>query len=123
MRRVALTVFSTALMLVSFPRPAAAWWEFLEELSGPGWWRGFDIDARLFCLVDPLPQETERELLMRMSALVNEPRPNRLSVLSDARDNAEKRKAFLAQAGRYVGDWKTSLDKWEELFDRWELAA
>lgn len=52
MRRVALTLVSTALMLVALPSPAAAWWEFLEELSGPGRFYGWDVDLRLFCLND-----------------------------------------------------------------------
>jgi hypothetical protein len=52
MRRIALTLVSTALMLVALPSPAAAWWEFLEELSGPGRFYGWDVDLRLFCLND-----------------------------------------------------------------------
>ena len=52
MRRVALTLVSTALMVVALPSPAAAWWEFLEELSGPGRFYGWDVDLRLFCLND-----------------------------------------------------------------------
>ena len=52
MRRIALTLVSTVLMLVALPAPAAAWWEFLEELSGPGRFFGWDVDLRLFCLND-----------------------------------------------------------------------
>jgi hypothetical protein len=52
MRRVALTLVSTALIVVALPSPAAAWWEFLEELSGPGRFYGWDVDLRLFCLTD-----------------------------------------------------------------------
>lgn len=122
MRRAALTLFSTALMLVCVPRPAAAWWEFLEELSGPGTWKGFDIDARLFCLVDPLPADTEQALRQSMAMLANKPRP-RLMVVDDARDDQKKRAVLLEQARVFVSGWKTTLDEWEDIFDRWQLAA
>ena len=34
------------------PSPALAWWDFLEELSGPGRFYGWYVDLRLFCLND-----------------------------------------------------------------------
>ena len=60
MRRIALTLVSTALMLVALPSPAAAWWEFLEELSGPGRFYGWDIQLRVFCVVDKIPVKADR---------------------------------------------------------------
>jgi hypothetical protein len=39
-------------MQLALPRPAFAWWELLEELSGPGRFYGWDLDFRLFCLAD-----------------------------------------------------------------------
>jgi hypothetical protein len=55
MRRVALTLVWTALIVVVIPSPAAAWWEFLEELSGPGRFYGWDIQLRVFCVTDAIP--------------------------------------------------------------------
>jgi hypothetical protein len=54
MRRALLTLVSTALLSLVLPAPAHAWWEFLEELSGPGPFRGVDVQARLFCRVRPV---------------------------------------------------------------------
>jgi hypothetical protein len=119
MRRVALTLVSTAVILVTVPNPAAAWWEFLEELSGPGWWKGFDIDARLFCLVDPLPQDTEQRLLTRMSDLVAKPRPR----ISEAPQSPEQRDAYPTLVERQVNEWTTTLDEWESIFDQWQLVS
>jgi hypothetical protein len=51
MRRAVLTLVSTALLSLVLPAPAHAWWEFLEELSGPGPFWGWDIQARVLCLV------------------------------------------------------------------------
>jgi hypothetical protein len=60
MRRVGITLVSTALALLVLPTPAAAWWEFLEELSGPGKFYGWDIQVRLFCLVEQDGGKAER---------------------------------------------------------------
>jgi len=122
MRRVALTLVWTALIVVVIPSPAAAWWEFLEELSGPGWWKGFDIDARLFCLVDTLPPETERDLLERMRIVVQEARP-RITIVSEVPQDPKERISLLSSVQGHVDDWKTTLDKWEDIFDRWQLAS
>ncbi len=119
MRRVALTLVWTALIVLAIPSPAAAWWEFLEELSGPGWWKGFDIDARLFCLVDPLPQDTEQALLKRMSDLVAKPRPR----ISEAPQSPDQRDAYLTSVERQVNEWTTTLDEWESIFDQWQLVS
>jgi hypothetical protein len=45
----------TALVLLARPTPADAWWEFLEALSGPGPFRGPDIQFRLRCWVRQPP--------------------------------------------------------------------
>jgi hypothetical protein len=40
------------LLQMAKPTPAHAWWEFIEPLSGPGRFYGWDIQVRLFCLVE-----------------------------------------------------------------------
>ena len=39
-------------VLLVLPERANAWWDIIEELSGPGRFYGWDIDLRLFCLND-----------------------------------------------------------------------
>jgi hypothetical protein len=121
MRRVALTLVWTALVVLAVPSPAAAWWEFLEELSGPGWWKGFDIDARLFCLVDPLSQGTEKELVELMTRVAAKEQPPLR--IREFTQQDEARRRLLSEVGAEVTDWKTRLDEWERVFDAWHLAA
>jgi hypothetical protein len=52
MRRIVMTVVCSVLLQWAMPSQAYAWWEFIEELSGPGRFYGWDIDLRLFCLND-----------------------------------------------------------------------
>jgi hypothetical protein len=52
MRRIVMTVVCSVLIQWAFPTQAFAWWEFIEELSGPGRFYGWDVDLRLFCLAD-----------------------------------------------------------------------
>jgi hypothetical protein len=52
MRRV-FTLFGFALLFVAIPSRAHAWWEFIEEFSGPHRFWGPDIQLRLFCVVGP----------------------------------------------------------------------
>src|SRR5687768_1451872 len=51
MRRVFVTIVGAVLLGCAFPSPAHAWWEFLEQLSGPGPFRGPDIQFRVHCWV------------------------------------------------------------------------
>lgn len=71
MRRVALTLVSTALLSLAWPSPAHAWWEFLEELSGPGPFRGWDIQARVLCLVRT-PDIDPTTKMQRVDPVTNE---------------------------------------------------
>jgi len=43
---------------LALPAPARAWWDFIEELSGPGRFYGWDVELRLFCLNDKTPAAT-----------------------------------------------------------------
>lgn len=51
MRRIC-TLIGAAMVLLAVPAPSYAWWEFLEEFSGPRKFYGWDIQMRVFCLVD-----------------------------------------------------------------------
>jgi hypothetical protein len=54
MRRTCVFLGSLLLLLIT-PVPALAWWDFIEQFSGPGKFYGWDIQARLFCLIDEIP--------------------------------------------------------------------
>ena len=52
MRRVCAIALCSTLCLLVLPERANAWWDIIEELSGPGRFYGWDLDLRLFCLND-----------------------------------------------------------------------
>jgi hypothetical protein len=60
MRRVLVSVVGAVLLGCAFPSPAHAWWEFLEQLSGPGPFRGPDIQFRLHCWVRQPAAQADR---------------------------------------------------------------
>jgi hypothetical protein len=49
MRRVFLVLVSGVLFGLVFPSSAYAWWGWIDELSGAGKFRGWEVEARLFC--------------------------------------------------------------------------
>jgi hypothetical protein len=53
MRRVFVTVLCAASFLFFLPAPAHAWWDWLDELSGPGPFTGPDLQWRIVCIQDP----------------------------------------------------------------------
>jgi hypothetical protein len=58
-RVVALASLTVVLLL---PRPALAWWDFIEQFSGPRSFQGPDIQLRLFCVVQTANAETGSEI-------------------------------------------------------------
>ena len=51
-RRILTTILFAALVVLAVPTSAHAWWEYIEQLSGPGKFYGWDVQVRLFCLVE-----------------------------------------------------------------------
>ena len=86
MRRIC-TLIGSAIVLLAVPAPSYAWWEFLEEFSGPRKFYGWDIQMRVFCLVDKVEaqqvtrdgrtktvrvvQETERQVPSAIGVLLS----------------------------------------------------
>lgn len=123
MQRIFGALIIAILLQLITPAPAHAWWEFIEPWSGPGWWIGFDIDARLFCLVDSLPPAKKEELSGLMRDFVQGlqklgGRPS-ISISSEA-PSPEGRSAFLLNARAQVGNWTTVLDQGESILDKWQ---
>jgi hypothetical protein len=99
MRRIFVLSICALLLPMAKPTPAHAWWEFIEPLSGPGRFYGWDIQVRLFCLVEAGNGQTQRvapsSIGVILSACNAEPgRARRLSVdvgahFLSAKDNPE----------------------------------
>jgi hypothetical protein len=58
MGRIRTVIGAAVLLLLGAPAHSYAWWEFLEEFSGPRKFYGWDIQVRLFCLVDTVEKRT-----------------------------------------------------------------
>jgi hypothetical protein len=60
-RRILTAALCAALLELAVPPPANAWWEYIEQLSGPGPFKGWDLQARVFCLVrTPVPESEKK---------------------------------------------------------------
>ena len=55
------------VILVVTPRPAHAWFEWLDRLSGPGRWLGAKIDVRAFCFGERMPVPEVREAIAEVT--------------------------------------------------------
>src|SRR5262249_50579284 len=53
MRRVTMIAACCVLVQLLTPTPAHAWWDWLDQLSGPGPFMGWDVRYRLACIQDP----------------------------------------------------------------------
>lgn len=58
MRRISVIFLAFALVQL-LPARAYAWWEFVEQFSGPKNFYGWDIQVRLFCMVDKVDEKAE----------------------------------------------------------------
>jgi hypothetical protein len=63
MRHIRAIVLLTTLIQLGAAAPALAWWDWLEQLSGPGPWQGVVFGARLVCIVAEDGQPTETRSL------------------------------------------------------------
>ena len=55
MRRLYVSLVLAGLFQMLSPAPAQAWWEWLDELSGPKGLKGPQFEARLACFGNELP--------------------------------------------------------------------
>ena len=53
MRRLSGILVLSVLLPLLDPVPAHAWWEYIEQLSGPGPFKGWSLDIRFACFIDP----------------------------------------------------------------------
>jgi hypothetical protein len=50
--RIVATTLCAVLLELAVPSSAHAWWEYIEQLSGPGKFYGWDLQFRVYCVVD-----------------------------------------------------------------------
>jgi hypothetical protein len=68
-----LVVVGAFCILGLMATPAFGWWEVVEHLSGPGPFKGFDIDTRLICFVDRnADKQRKREAISRRTEATRE---------------------------------------------------
>src|SRR5262245_54869090 len=53
LRQLCVAAMMAGLSVLAAPAPAHAWWDFIEEFSGPRKFQGPDIQLRLFCVMRP----------------------------------------------------------------------
>jgi hypothetical protein len=58
MRRVRAALILGVLFQLMLPAPAHAWFDWLDELSGPGKFKGWHLEARLVCFTEPATTTT-----------------------------------------------------------------
>jgi hypothetical protein len=91
-------------MFCGLATPVYGWWEFIEHLSGPGPFKGYDIEARLVCFVD------------RTGG-----RATRLAAVQQ-RDTAAGSTRQAAQAPS-VAAWTAAATAWRNAAGAWEAIA
>jgi hypothetical protein len=121
MRRIYGALVLAILLQLAAPGPALGWWENIEPWSGPGWWKGFDIDARLFCLVDNIPSVRKDALVARMQK--NAARPAFTPLPSQVPGQVEAQRGLVKAVNTEVGQWKATLDEWESILNEWQRYA
>ena len=58
MRRVRAALILGVLFQFMLPAPAHAWFDWLDELSGPGRFKGWHLEARLVCFTERVSTQT-----------------------------------------------------------------
>jgi hypothetical protein len=119
MRRISGALIITMLVQLITPAPADAWWEFIEPWSGPGWWKGPDIDARLVCFVDSVS---------RPEANAANKRTEEARQFANARRNNfpawdPQVTDFLSRVKTASTEWTGALNNWETVLNEWQLLA
>ena len=110
MRRVYTVLVCYALFALTIPARAYAWWDVVEQFSGAGPWKGFDIEARLVCFVD-----TSGDRQPRIDALKN---------TTDARKLSKGQQLGSGnQTGTEVERWRAATTGWKQAVDSWVAVA
>jgi hypothetical protein len=98
MRRFVLILASCVCLQLAAASPAHAWWDYIEQFSGPGPFKGFDIEARLICWHEDTDPDNDDEA--KVSVFV----PGAIISACKRLDKNERRRASLDLGMRFV--WK-----------------
>jgi hypothetical protein len=121
MRRISSAVILAMLLQLVIPGRAYAWWEFIEPWSGPGWWTGPSVDARLFCLADSTTKQERVAAINRTAAVrmqttkLNEEGFRTKGPIADLPKLTE---AQIAAWSAALSDWERAVTEWERLAAR-----
>jgi hypothetical protein len=109
-RRAYAALICCAVVQLIVPTSAYAWWEYVEQLSGPGPFWGFDVDGRLYCFVD-----TSGDARSRGAAL---------DATAAAKRQSEGENLGEANPGPPdANKWRNARDAWRRARQAWEVAA
>src|ERR1700722_20631342 len=75
MRRARSALILTVLFGLMRPAPAHAWWDWLDELSGPGKFKGWHLEARLVCFTERVSTQTPTETQSQSQSQTQTPAP------------------------------------------------
>jgi hypothetical protein len=67
MRRLCAMLIVCGLVEAVCPASAAAWFGFLDRLSGPGWFKGLQLEARLVCFGEDLKKNATFQAAITMT--------------------------------------------------------
>jgi hypothetical protein len=84
MRRVRAALILGVLFQLMLPAPAHAWFDWLDELSGPGRFKGWHLEARLVCFTEKVPTPTPTP-----APTPTPPPPNRTPTPSNAANETQ----------------------------------
>jgi hypothetical protein len=109
MRRVYAALICCAVVQLIVPRPAHAWWEYVEQLSGPGPFMGFDFDSRLACFAGAANSNFRTAAV---NAIVEAQMASELSRAAlTSPDRSPEIRVELAEAAETA--WKRARENWE----------
>ena len=111
LRQVCVAAMMAGLSVLAAPSPAHAWWDFIEEFSGPKNFFGWDVQLRLLCFRQATTTNTENgevedaktqgELNTKSGVLLSICRP-RDEVTRDKRKTTYKPRAAFDLGARFV---------------------
>ena len=119
MRSLRLTFVLCLLMVLLVPRPAHAWFEWLDTLSGPGPFLGAIFDFRVKCWgksvgFDQLDQDISNAMFATTSVIAVNPR----NLKADNSENKRQLDALMAARLAADADWKKVWSEFEVLQKR-----
>jgi len=120
MRRISGALIIAVLLQLVAPAPAHAWWEFIEPWSGPGWWQGPDIDARLVCFVDSVSRPEKKAATDKTEAARKSTVDLRAKYPAWA---PGANGVFVTRVEAADGELTSVLNEWEKVLNEWELLA